>query len=831
MIRSGSTLEAYARYPTSTKTLEIILIATSAAIILSLVGAWTWMASTARRDQLDATRVKVENLAATMATHAEQSIRAADIVLLDIVERAEHDGLGAVNSARLGQHLKQQASTVDSFATFGIIDADGHVRISSTIAASPLEVSDRDYFQFHRANPDEGLHIDKPITGRRAGTHIFPVTRAIKTADGRFDGVAFGSMWTEAFQKFYETLDTGHLGVMRLALEDGTVLIRKPYVAENVGRNIISGNVQAYLPERDAGALRTVSPVDGVVRWTSIRTVPELHMVVAASLSETEELASWHRETVRQGFAVSVMVLFILGLTVFLIRDIRYRHRMQLLREDTVAHIRAITDHQPALISYVDTDGKIRFINKTGERWYGKPATDIVGMDVSQEPPLDKEENRSSREPVHFDQVRYDSDGNKRIVEGILVPDQQPDGQSRGYYIFATDVTERSLAEEKLRQAQKMDAIGQLTGGIAHDFNNRLTVILGNTELLVDELAANETLRPIAEMTMRAADRGAELTARLLAFSRRQPLDPKATDINKLISGMDGLLRRTLAEHIEIEMVRGGGLWEALIDAPQLESAILNLCINARDAMSDGGRLTIETANVRLDETYAARHAEVASGQYVMIAVSDTGTGMDAPTVARAFEPFFTTKAVGKGSGLGLSMVYGFVKQSKGHVKIYSEPGQGTTIKLYLPRADSDVDRLEPQAAAKPSAPVGSEKILVVEDDDLVREQVSTQLRSLHYQVVSVENGRQALDLLQKTSDFDLLFTDIVMPGGINGRELAEAARKINPDLRVLFTSGYTENAIVHHGRLDRGVHLLNKPYRRQDLAVKIRNVLDGESK
>jgi nitrogen-specific signal transduction histidine kinase/ActR/RegA family two-component response regulator len=380
--------------------------------------------------------------------------------------------------------------------------------------------------------------------------------------------------------------------------------------------------------------------------------------------------------------------------------------------------------------------------------------------------------------------------------------------------------------DQRLRQSQKLEAVGQLTGGIAHDFNNLLTVILGNAEILAESLASDQRLRRLAEVTAKAAERGAQLTHRLLAFSRRQPLDPKATDINRQIAGMDGLLRRVLGEDIEIDMVRASGLWTASVDPAQLESAILNLCINARDAMPKGGRLVIETANVHLDAAYAARQIEVEPGPYVVVAVSDAGIGMDSATLEHAFEPFFTTKDVGKGSGLGLSMVYGFAKQSKGHVRIYSELGHGTTVKVYLPRAASgeDADAVETSEAL---AVKGSEKILVVEDDDLVRDHVCRMLQSLGYEVVAVRNGPEAMEVVKKVGDFDLLFTDVVMPGGMNGRQLAEEAKKLRPNLPVLFTSGYTENAIVHHGRLDRGVHLLQKPYRSGDVAAKIRAALD----
>ncbi|MCE9649814.1 MAG: PAS domain S-box protein [Parvibaculum sp.] len=394
-------------------------------------------------------------------------------------------------------------------------------------------------------------------------------------------------------------------------------------------------------------------------------------------------------------------------------------------------------------------------------------------------------------------------------------------------FAFMRDLSEQKEMEARLRQSQRLEAIGQLTGGVAHDFNNLLTVILGNAEALADRLNDDQRSRVLAEMTRTAAERGADLTNRLLAFARRQPLEPQTCDVNKLVARMDGLIRRMLDEDIEIEVVRGAGLWTAMVDPSQLEAAILNLSVNARDAMPDGGRLTIETANAHIDSSYADQHVEVAAGQYVMLSVSDNGMGMPPEVASRAFEPFFTTKAVGKGSGLGLSMVYGFVKQSGGHVKIYSETGQGTNVKIYLPRGETEAPDA-PDRKRDAEDQRGNELILLVEDNDLVRSYVDGQLKSLGYRVISVDNGPEALEVVRSGEEIDLLFTDVVMPGGLNGRQLAEEARKLKPGLKVLFTSGYTENAIVHHGRLDRGVHLLSKPYRRSELAAKVRLVLSA---
>lgn len=409
------------------------------------------------------------------------------------------------------------------------------------------------------------------------------------------------------------------------------------------------------------------------------------------------------------------------------------------------------------------------------------------------------------------------------IDRGFVIRDQS--GKAIRMVGSMLDITDRMAMEQQLRESQKLEAVGHLTGGVAHDFNNLLTVILGNTETLA-ELLDEPRMRQMAEMTVLAAKRGAELTGRLLAFARRQPLNPKPTDLSQLVDAMRPLLRRTLPEHIDLEIVHQPDPGIVEVDASELDTALLNLVVNARDAMRDGGKLTIETAKVVLDSHYATQHPEVTPGDYVMISVSDTGVGMDSTTAQRAFEPFFTTKAVGKGSGLGLSMVFGFTKQSGGHIKIYSEKGEGTSVKLYFPQVQG---MQQPAGQAKTRADLegGTEHILIAEDDDLVRQHLQAQLRVLGYQVTAAASGPEAMAALDAAGNVDLLLTDIIMPGGMNGRELAERAQAKRPGLKVLFTSGYTENAIVHHGRLDPGVELLSKPYTRMELAEKIRAVLD----
>jgi two-component system NtrC family sensor kinase len=383
----------------------------------------------------------------------------------------------------------------------------------------------------------------------------------------------------------------------------------------------------------------------------------------------------------------------------------------------------------------------------------------------------------------------------------------------------------REMLEASLRQSQKMEAVGQLTGGVAHDFNNLLTIILGNLQMALRQSPEGKT-KTLMSNAYQAAGRAAELTKRLLAFSRSQPLDPHPIDANRLVAGMSDLLDRTLGETIAVETVRSAGLWLTEADGPQLEAAILNLAINARDAMADGGKVTIETGNAFLDEFYCQSVDDVKPGQYVMISVTDTGSGMPQEVIEKAFDPFFTTKAAGAGTGLGLSQVYGFIRQSGGHVRIYSELGEGTTVKIYLPRSFA---RDKPLTASKAAdeAPAGSqETVLVVEDDADVRAYVVESLSALNYSVREAANAEAALRILEDSGPVDLLLTDVVMPG-MNGRALAEAARLRRPGLKVLYMTGYSRNAIVHQGRLDAGVSLMQKPFSQNVLAMRVRTVLE----
>jgi PAS domain S-box-containing protein len=519
-------------------------------------------------------------------------------------------------------------------------------------------------------------------------------------------------------------------------------------------------------------------------------------------------------------------------------RDISARRQAQAALVESEQMARGIIDTALDAFLQLDETGIVIDWSPKAEAMFGWSRDEIVGRNLRDVIIQPENRARNAGRLVEFiEDARQGNPGRRYEAPSLCRDGKLIDTEvsitalRRGdrYIIngFIRDITERKAVENQLRQSQKMESIGQLTGGIAHDFNNMLTVITGTIDILADAVKDKAELAAIAKLISEAADRGAELTGYLLAFARRQALQPREVDVNTLLAESQKLLRRALGEHIDVELRLEKEAWPALVDPTQLTTALVNLAVNARDAMPDGGKLMLETGNVVLDRNYADANRDVQPGEYVVIAVTDTGRGIPEAIRHRVFEPFFTTKDVGKGTGLGLSMIYGFVKQSNGHIKLYSEEGYGTTFKLYLPRAAASVaETMEelPDAALEG----GSETILVVEDDPLVRSSVTTQLQNLGYRTLTAANASEALAIAEAGEPFDLLFTDVIMPGGMNGRQLAEAMTARRSPLKVLFTSGYTQNAIIHHGRLDPGVHLLAKPYRKSELAGMVRRAIDG---
>jgi PAS domain S-box-containing protein len=529
-------------------------------------------------------------------------------------------------------------------------------------------------------------------------------------------------------------------------------------------------------------------------------------------------------------------------------RDVTQREQAHQALIESERRFRRLVD---AVVDYaifqLDPDGIVSTWNPGAQRIKGYAADEIIGEHFSRfytEP--DRLEGMPARSLAtaardgrcETEGWRVRKDGTKFYASVVIDRIQDENGELLGFVKVTRDITERMEAQralketqEQLAASQKMEAIGQLSGGIAHDFNNLLMIVIGNLEtaqrLARDVGEARSNLQRVIGNSMRGAQRAAALTSRLLAFSRRQPLNPKPIDVNKFLAGSAEFLQRSLGETIEIEAVGSAGLWHIEVDPNQLEAALVNLAINARDAMPRGGKLTIEASNIFLDEGYARINPELLPGQYVAICVSDTGCGMSPDVLSRAVEPFFTTKELGHGTGLGLSQVYGFVKQSGGHIKLYSEVDEGTTVKIFFPRLVSRTDEEEDQAPEMSGEGVSGETVLVVEDDSDLRTYLAEVLRELNYHVLTAANPEVALGILEQgSSRVDLLLTDVVMPG-MNGRELGKRARQLRPDLRVLYMTGYSRNAVVHHGRLEDGLELLPKPITQAHLAARIRDVLD----
>ncbi len=508
--------------------------------------------------------------------------------------------------------------------------------------------------------------------------------------------------------------------------------------------------------------------------------------------------------------------------------------------EASERHFRRLFSNAASGIGWLSMEGRCMEVNETFRRMLGLAPERLPGQDFTA---LIHPDSRDQWREVLSEMQsggRSDYSGelcmqhvdsrmlHVRVSFAVLARD----GMNREAITFVCqDVTEAQQMAARLHQTQRLESIGQLTGGIAHDFNNLLTVILGNADVLRRALDGQPQLAEMAAMTARAAERGATLTAQLLAFARRQMLSPRNTDVVALLEELQPLLRRSLGEHMELQIVADPGLWPALLDPSQLESAVLNLCINARDAMPDGGRVLIEMRNVVLEAAYGGQGDEIVPGAYVQISITDSGCGMSPEQLARAFEPFFTTKEGGKGSGLGLSMVYGFVRQSSGHIRIYSELGAGTIVKLFLPRAEDVADdHTDNGRASEDHAPARSTSgatVLVVEDDELVRRYVSRQLQGLGYRVRVAESAGAALDMLSSGDEVNLLFSDVVMPGGMNGIELCRQAQSLRPSLPVLLTSGYTEYALAREQQIPEGVRVLSKPYRLKELSSRVAELVE----
>ncbi len=697
---------------------------------------------------------------------------------------------------------------------------------------------------FHAIHPEDRLRIRLSVSAMLAGAEVFSKEFRLTAGDGvrwvraegrtrfdaedrpvRFEGALIDVTEHRRLTERLRVAQTaGGVGAYEYVEGHATVSVSPQFC------DLLGLHASAVLPVRTINA---VVHGDGVLIGLGERAAAPAELCIRRADTGQFRWIARRGERVHELDAAPHQMGAIYDITTLKAAETRLRE----LNDELEARVAERTRERdriwklaPVLMVVADTDGTLQSVNPAWSEVLGWTEAEVIGRNVGEFVAAeDLAALSAGMATLGAGASRADLDigvesrtGLRRRIAWTAVKD---DGR---LYTYGRDITHQVEMEDQLRQAQKMEAVGQLTGGIAHDFNNLLTGIVGSLDLLQSRLAQGRTekLDRYIQAAQTSANRAAALTHRLLAFSRRQPLQPKSVQANALIGGMEELLRRTISERVRLEVIAAGGLWPTLCDCNQLENALLNLAINARDAMAEGGRLTMETCNTHLDRAYAAQNVGVEPGQYICICVTDTGAGMSPEVVRRAFDPFFTTKPSGKGTGLGLSMIYGFAKQSGGHAAIYSEPGRGTTVKIYLPRFRGDADAAEPELPAYgPRRAETGETVLVVEDETIVRELIVEVLEELGYQALEAQDGAGGLAILASDVRVDLVVTDVGLPD-ITGREMVELARAHRLNLRVLFITGYAENAVFGNGHLDPGQQMITKPFPVDALAARIREMI-----
>ncbi|MGJ4946789.1 ATP-binding protein [Bradyrhizobium sp. HKCCYLS20291] len=782
------------------------------------------------------------DLARALEEYMLRNIQAVDVLLSTTIDNlAKNPSLQTPGNPALIEDLKQRAAPYPVANAIVVLDAEGKLLADIFGNGGPgreQNFADRTYYQAQRDDPHRGLFIDVPVESRVRKTIVIAVSRAFFTRDGRFGGVVFVPIDYNNLRKFFLSLNVGERGSVTLYRDDGTILLRTPHADALAGRNVRTNHLFThYLPQAAYGSFEGSGITDGISRSISYRRVAGLPLVVTVARHPIEYLAGWKNNALYYSLAAAALNLLIVGFGLGLARQWQLRASSERALRDNLEQHQLVTENVPALIVHVGSDGHIRYANRVAREWYAEPSAkairsrridDFIDPMRIGEARLRIEAAMAGRTVAGEERVVF-PDGRERWCETIRVPDSSQDGTVRGYFVLSVDITERKRIEDELRQAQKMEAIGQLAGGIAHDSNNMLAAALGNLDLLLDTLPpAEDDARGMVERAIEAAERVADLNRRLLAFARKQTLRPQVTDVNELVSGMTTILQRTLGETVEIELAQEPMLWRCLIDSTQLQNALLNLALNARDAMAGSGRMTITTANAVLDQPLDDGDERIAAGEYVTIAVSDKGAGMPPEVARRAFEPFFTTKEFGKGSGLGLSMVYGFARQSGGTALIASRVAEGTRVTLYLPSAGPGPLEGPRGGTIRLPRSVTGERILVVEDNPLVCAMASTMLSSMGYVPVVVTSAAAAIVELERPQPIALLLTDIVLPDGVTGIELAQQARRRWQELPILFMSGFADPSLVPE-EFRATTRLLAKPFRLGELSEAIASALAGK--
>jgi signal transduction histidine kinase/ActR/RegA family two-component response regulator len=802
-------------------------------VILGVAAAFiVYLRATAIRD----VETEMTKLSVVLAEQTARTLQSAEIVLAAIETGLGHLDTGTPEGAQSAHELLvEKIAGVPQIKYATVLGPDGTLLISSfSYPALNVWLGDRSYFTAHRDTPGLPLVISEPIQSRTTGEWLIFVSRRRTAVDGSFAGILTTALDLLYFEDVYKAATLTEGTAISLLRRDGVLLARYPRIEAIIGRSFANGPILRELPASGGGLVRAIATMDQQPALFAPRIVPGYPLVVTPSIRENVMLAGWQRQAWVIGVVAVVAAATILVLLVLLRRLFdQVATRDTALRRQT-AMLTTFIENLPVGVTLIGADMRYQAFNQLFLRLFdmepgmlkiGDPFGKLIrhAAERGEYGPGDIETQvRKRAEQLQNPRSNYERvrpNGQVLDIRRVTLPGGE-------FVTVYTDITERKKLEQQLIQAQKMEAVGQLSGGVAHDFNNLLAVIIGNVEDAIEKSQDHPELKERATAALDAALRGAELVRHLLAFSRNQPLQPKLLNLGTVVRAIEPLLRRSLGENVTIENTIPNDLWSVMADPAQLENVLLNLAINSRDAMPGGGKLRLACANTSLDSS-AAASVELPVGDYVTLKVSDTGTGIPPHIMPKVFDPFFTTKEVGKGSGLGLSMVYGFARQSGGAVKIYSEVGYGTEIHIYLPRIATAADSSEPTGTRPADAPAGSERILVVEDKPDVRTMAVNVLERLGYRTAEAEDAAGALEVLDRGEIFDLLFTDLIMPGSMNGIGLAREVRRRFPSIAIVFTSGFSDsNQLVEEAASVRAT-IISKPYLRTELAKCIRAALD----
>ncbi len=791
------------------------------------------------RQQIEANAaVTTQNLSQVLEQYIGGSIHKIDVVILTASDEIEKQiAGGGIDSPDLNTYLYRQAERLPELDGLRMADAEGKIVYGKGVVNGNLKsIADRDYFTHMRDNPKAGLFISKPLISRIIGKWVLIIARRVNRPDGTFAGVVYGVIPLDHFLKLFTSIDVGKHGAITLRDGNSGVVTRYPHKAGNIARLAVSARLRGLINSgRNTGTYKTLAPIDKTERTYTYRRISDYPLYITVGLATKDYLAEWRLEVVKMSVVVTIFFLLTLMASWWIWHDWkRKKADVQALMQQEKKY-RTLFEESKDTILISDPNGWILDINRAGTELFGYTKEELVSLNP-ENLYCNPEDRERLWQKLHisgfvndFEVTMTRKDGELIIVDLSVAVTRDEDGKVLGHRGIVHDMTERKRLERQFLQAQKMESIGLLAGGVAHDFNNLLTAISGYGQLLQESIPSTDDFsRESIEQVLKAAQRATELTRSLLAFSRKQAICPKPVLVDTIIRGTDKLIRRVIGEDIDLETAFSDEPLQVMADTGQIEQVLMNLATNARDAMPRGGRLHISTQAVDVRDGSEGQYELARPGKYARISVSDTGVGIEGKILGRVFEPFFTTKEVGKGTGLGLAMIYGAIKQHNGSILVTSNPGKGTTFSIYLPILMDAHQGEENGLAATVPCSRGNEMVLVAEDEEIVRSFIKNILEKAGYKTIVAADGEEALEKIGKyREDISLILSDVIMPKK-NGREILDEAKRINPSTKAVFISGYTENFMQEKGIFEEGMDFITKPFQKDILLRKVREVLDG---